>query len=412
MRFAIATSVVSPAPQPGIAVAGAELDAGAHDLARLDAGVEQPEHRLRDDERDVLLEPVAQAALQVLDDAGLRPRDRRTTSPSRTSTSKPRASSAHRSSVQPETRSKRAWCQWQVTSPASTVPWWSGKPRCGQRSSIAYAASSCQNTTTGSEPTFVRSWPVVLQLGQCAGSGSPRPCAPLSVFTQIDTCDNLPVDERRQVRHPRARRHQAPDRRPPQACRVDARRARGCARADRGRGSPAPRCSRGQRTRHRDDAPADRAGPTGTRVGAHRPRPRPLPRSPRRSHGRPARRDAPRARRRRARRGDRRARRSTNSRRIGRRSPSAGRCARVSKRSRECAPTRAISPRSSRTTTATSCSSSTTVRSASQRAACQNLCRSELEVFRAALGDDVEVRTDATSPRREPALRVPVTPVT
>ena len=47
-RFAIATSIVSPAPQPGVAVAGAELHAGAHDLAGLDARVEQPEHRLRD----------------------------------------------------------------------------------------------------------------------------------------------------------------------------------------------------------------------------------------------------------------------------------------------------------------------------------------------------------------------------
>ena len=36
----------------------------------------------------------------------------------RSSTSKPRASSANGSRVQPVTRSKRAWCQWQVTRPA------------------------------------------------------------------------------------------------------------------------------------------------------------------------------------------------------------------------------------------------------------------------------------------------------
>ena len=59
----------------------------------------------------------------------------------RSSPSKPRTSSAQGSSVQPDTRSKRAWCQWQVTRPPSTVPWCSGKPMCGQRSSIAKARS-------------------------------------------------------------------------------------------------------------------------------------------------------------------------------------------------------------------------------------------------------------------------------
>jgi hypothetical protein len=33
---------------------------------------------------------------------------------------------------------------------------------CGQRSSIAHARPSCQNTTTGTEPTFVRSRPASL----------------------------------------------------------------------------------------------------------------------------------------------------------------------------------------------------------------------------------------------------------
>ena len=127
-----------PRAPAGLAVASAELHAGAHDRTRIDARVEEPEHRLRHDERDVLLETLAQATLQVADRDPFRTGATNTSSP-RISTSKPRASSAQRSSVQPETRSKRAWCQWQVTSPASTVPWCSGKPRCGQRSSIAYA---------------------------------------------------------------------------------------------------------------------------------------------------------------------------------------------------------------------------------------------------------------------------------
>src|SRR4051812_14639191 len=83
----------------------------------------------------------------------------RTSSPSIV-TWKPRASSANGSRVQPVTRSKRAWCQWQVTRPDSTVPWGSGKPMWGQRSSIAQARSSLQKTTTGRLPTLVSSRPV------------------------------------------------------------------------------------------------------------------------------------------------------------------------------------------------------------------------------------------------------------
>ena len=56
----------------GIAVARAELDAGPYDLARFDPRVEQPEHRLGDDERDVLFEPLPQSALEVRDHVGVR----------------------------------------------------------------------------------------------------------------------------------------------------------------------------------------------------------------------------------------------------------------------------------------------------------------------------------------------------
>ena len=73
MRFAIATSVVRPGAPTRVAVARAELDAGPDDRARRDTGVEQPEHRLGDDERDVLLEPLAQPAMEMLDDIGVRP---------------------------------------------------------------------------------------------------------------------------------------------------------------------------------------------------------------------------------------------------------------------------------------------------------------------------------------------------
>ena len=67
---------------------------------------------------------------------------RRTTKTSAPSTSTlcARTSSAKGSRVPPEARSKRAWCQWQVNRPFSTVPRWRGKPICGQRSSTANAS--------------------------------------------------------------------------------------------------------------------------------------------------------------------------------------------------------------------------------------------------------------------------------
>ena len=76
-----------------------------------------------------------------------------TSSPS-IATSKATASSAHRSSVDPDDRSNRAWCQWQVSRPSCTVPRCSGNPMCGQRSSIAQARPPSQKTTTGNSPAF------------------------------------------------------------------------------------------------------------------------------------------------------------------------------------------------------------------------------------------------------------------
>ena len=77
----------------------------------------------------------------------------RTSSPS-IATSKATASSAHRSSVDPDDRSNRAWCQWQVSNPSCTVPRCSGNPMCGQRSSIAHTRPPSQKTTTGDSPAF------------------------------------------------------------------------------------------------------------------------------------------------------------------------------------------------------------------------------------------------------------------
>src|SRR2546423_13891069 len=45
--------------------------------------------------------------------------------------------------------------------PRSTVPRWSGKPRCGQRSSTAYAHSPSHNTQTGCVPNLVSRRPVL-----------------------------------------------------------------------------------------------------------------------------------------------------------------------------------------------------------------------------------------------------------
>ncbi len=54
-----------------VAVRRAEVDAGAHDLGRAHARVEQAEHRLGDDERDAVLETFAQPRLQVTDRVGV-----------------------------------------------------------------------------------------------------------------------------------------------------------------------------------------------------------------------------------------------------------------------------------------------------------------------------------------------------
>ena len=54
-----------PGPPARLAVPGAEVDAGAHDVAGRDVGVEQPEDGLGDDQRDALLQSLLQAVHQV-----------------------------------------------------------------------------------------------------------------------------------------------------------------------------------------------------------------------------------------------------------------------------------------------------------------------------------------------------------
>ena len=64
----MAVSTVSPDPQPGAPVAGAELDAGAdHRRGRLgrDRGVEQPEHGLGHHQRESVFEALVEPAPEV-----------------------------------------------------------------------------------------------------------------------------------------------------------------------------------------------------------------------------------------------------------------------------------------------------------------------------------------------------------
>jgi hypothetical protein len=60
-----------PCTPARLPVAGAEVDAHPHDVARRHVVVEQPEDRLGDDERDALLEALLQAVEQVAGAVGL-----------------------------------------------------------------------------------------------------------------------------------------------------------------------------------------------------------------------------------------------------------------------------------------------------------------------------------------------------
>ena len=336
---------------------------------------------------------------------------------------KPRASSAHGSSVQPLARSKRAWCQWQVSRPASTDPRWSGNPRCGQRSSIAQALPSCHSTTTGSEPTFVEQASLAPEIVEPPGQHSPA----VAVAAAPDRCI-----------------HRDGHRACPQAFVVVSRSVR--LRYSRGRGQWSRACF-GNQARLRAVAPltdakrriidrlkrvdtatapelaeefgltdtavrqhlealeenglVERApspppvgpGPAAGALAAHAARRRAVPRPPRRPHRRADRLDPRGPGRRRPRQGAGRPLHEP----AGRLHEGAPR-SRPRRRCRSgCAawPTsaapRATWPRSATARTAASCSSSTTARCATAASACQGLCRSELELFKAALGDDVTV---------------------
>ena len=103
-----------PGAPPVVPVGRAEVERFGHDGLRA-AGLQQTEGRLGHDQGDPLLEPVPQAAPEPADRIGVGPGgDERPRRPA-SATSNPMASSAQGSSVQPLARSKRAWCQWQVT---------------------------------------------------------------------------------------------------------------------------------------------------------------------------------------------------------------------------------------------------------------------------------------------------------
>jgi hypothetical protein len=113
---------------PTVAVLDPEQRDLPHDIRRRHAGRKLAVNGFGDDKaqdmREAVVEPLApMAAGSAWPKTGLTQ-----TSPSRTSAEQVGTSSAHRSKVQPLARSKRAWCQWQVRVPSSTLPRSSGKP--------------------------------------------------------------------------------------------------------------------------------------------------------------------------------------------------------------------------------------------------------------------------------------------
>jgi hypothetical protein len=96
---------------PAVAVLSSEQRNLPHDVGFRDAGRELAAHRLGDDETDTVRKAVVQPLAPVRGGVGVYRRRPYQTSSLRTSTGKVGASSAHKSKVQPLSRSKRAWCQ-------------------------------------------------------------------------------------------------------------------------------------------------------------------------------------------------------------------------------------------------------------------------------------------------------------
>ena len=137
-RFATAGQDREPGRPSSRAVPHAEARGFFEDAALLSCLV-QGDDGLREDERQILLEPEDQLGEPVGADA-LSPDRRRVHEDACRRGLRPGTSgksSAKGSNVQPPPSSKRAWCQWQVMMPLAMLPRLIGKPMCGQRLSTA-----------------------------------------------------------------------------------------------------------------------------------------------------------------------------------------------------------------------------------------------------------------------------------
>jgi hypothetical protein len=137
------------ADAPAVAVARTEQRRLAQDLGWRDARGEQAVGRLGDHEAQVVGKPVVEPAAPVGDRVGvagpvldpyfavmqLDREGRHVVGP--------------QIEVQPLARSNRAWCQWQVRMPSSIEPRCNGKPKCGQRLSMANTRPSSWTTRIG-----------------------------------------------------------------------------------------------------------------------------------------------------------------------------------------------------------------------------------------------------------------------
>ena len=147
------------------AVRRAEVEPGAHDLGRAHPRVEQPEHRLRDHERDAFFESVAQPGLQMTDRIVVGPRLDEHVAVAHLGRESagvvgPHVERAARHEVEAgvvpmagdETGLDRALVEGEAEVRAAVLD------------RVRRAVG--QNTTTGTEPTLVSSRPVFLQLRQ------------------------------------------------------------------------------------------------------------------------------------------------------------------------------------------------------------------------------------------------------
>ena len=270
--------VVSPVPQPDLAVANAELHAGAHDRTRIDARVEEPEHRLRHDERDVLLETFAEATLQVADRIRFGTRPHEDVAVGDLDVEAPRVV---RPQVERAARNEIEACVVPVAGdeprldgslverepevraavldrvPAAVVPEHDDRERADLRPELA--GRPCRSA-----------WVPARVLSLRSSSRGPSP-----LFTRTNTCDNLLRDGSRQVRPPRtpelgdSKRKIVERLKRADATPGELATALGLTEAG---APPAPRRARIQRVRGPHDPSARGTGPPRERVGAHRPR--------------------------------------------------------------------------------------------------------------------------------------------